>query len=76
MNFDMAAEMTSAKIARVLIDDDVAVENSDFTTGRRGVAGTAVVEKITGAAAEAGMDLAGLEALGHAANAAARSIDC
>jgi dihydroxyacetone kinase-like protein len=60
MNFDMAAEMASGNSARVLTNDDVAVENSSYTTGRRGVAGTVVVEKILGAAAEQGMDLAGL----------------
>ena len=76
MNFDMAAEMASARTARVLVNDDVAVENSSFTTGRRGVAGTVVVEKILGAAAEAGMGLDGLEALGHAVNAATRSMGC
>jgi len=76
MNFDMAAEMASARTARVLVNDDVAVENSSFTTGRRGVAGTVVVEKILGAAAEAGMGLDGLEALGNAVNAATRSMGC
>lgn len=76
MNFDMAAEMTSAPTAHVLINDDVAVENSSFTTGRRGVAGTVVVEKILGAAAEDGMDLAGLEALGNKVNGATRSMGC
>jgi len=76
MNFDMAAEMTSARTARVLLNDDVAVENSSFTTGRRGVAGTVVVEKVLGAAAEDGMDLDGLEALGNAVNGATRSMGC
>ncbi len=76
MNFDMAAEMASTRTARVLTNDDVAVENSSFTTGRRGVAGTVVVEKILGAAAEAGMDLDGLEALGNAVNGATRSMGC
>ena len=61
MNFDMAAEMPSGDIATVLTDDDVAVENSTYTTGRRGVAGTLVVEKIVGAAAERGADLAALQ---------------
>jgi phosphoenolpyruvate---glycerone phosphotransferase subunit DhaK len=74
MNFDMASEMATGKSARVLTNDDVAVENSSFTTGRRGVAGTVVVEKIVGAAAEAGMDLAGLEALGNKVNDATRSM--
>jgi phosphoenolpyruvate---glycerone phosphotransferase subunit DhaK len=74
MNFDMASEMATGKSARVLTNDDVAVENSSYTTGRRGVAGTVVVEKIVGAAAEAGMDLAGLEALGNKVNDATRSM--
>ena len=54
MNFDMAREMSGARFERVITDDDVAVENSLYTTGRRGVAGTLVVEKIVGAAAEQG----------------------
>ena len=40
---------------KVVINDDVAVENSTWTTGRRGVAGTVIVEKIVGAAAEQGV---------------------
>ena len=74
MNFEMAAEMTGGNIARVLTDDDVAVENSLFTTGRRGVAGTMIVEKIVGAAAERGMDLAGCQTLGDRVNKATRSM--
>ena len=58
MNFEMAAEMLPGDQASVLTNDDVAVEDSTYTTGRRGVAGTVVVEKIVGAAAEAGADLA------------------
>ncbi len=76
MNFEMAAEMAAGATARVLTNDDVAVENSSFTTGRRGVAGTVVVEKMLGAAAEAGMDLAGLQALGERVNGATRSMGC
>ena len=57
MNFDMAREMLGGNIETVLTDDDVAVENSLYTTGRRGVAGTLIVEKIAGAAAERGADL-------------------
>ena len=65
MNFDMAAEMCrAARSLTVITNDDVAVENSLYTTGRRGVAGTLVVEKIVGAAAEAGAGLAALKALG------------
>ena len=64
MNFDMAAEMATElgiEAMSVRTNDDVAVEDSLYTTGRRGVAGTLVVEKIVGAAAETGRDLAGAE---------------
>jgi phosphoenolpyruvate---glycerone phosphotransferase subunit DhaK len=57
MNFEMAAEMTGLRNAMVLVNDDVAVDNSSFTTGRRGVAGTVIVEKVVGSLAEAGADL-------------------
>ena len=72
MNFEMAAEMvadvTGAQVATVLTNDDVAVEDSTYTTGRRGVAGTLVVEKVVGAAAEAGADLAACKTLGDRTN--------
>jgi dihydroxyacetone kinase-like protein len=61
MNFEMAAEMAEAdgiKVAKVVVNDDVAVENSTWTTGRRGIAGTVFVHKIAGAKAETGADLA------------------
>jgi dihydroxyacetone kinase-like protein len=74
MNFDMAQEMSGTSIATVITDDDVAVEKSTFSTGRRGVAGTLIVEKIVGAAAEQGRNLAALKALGDRVNAATRSI--
>src|SRR3982074_1305561 len=74
MNFDMAREMSERPIATVITDDDVAVEKSTFSTGRRGVAGTLIVEKILGAAAEEGRDLAALKLLGDRVNAATRSI--
>jgi dihydroxyacetone kinase-like protein len=74
MNFDMAAEMAGREIMRVLIDDDVAVETSTYSTGRRGVAGTMVVEKIVGAAAEEGRSLVDLKALGDRVNARTRSM--
>ncbi|RUY10271.1 MAG: dihydroxyacetone kinase subunit DhaK [Mesorhizobium sp.] len=73
MNFDMAAEMADG-VLQVVTNDDVAVENSSYTTGRRGVAGTLVVEKIVGAAAEQGMALPALKALGDHVNAATRSM--
>lgn len=74
MNFDMAREMSGKTVATVITDDDVAVERSTFSTGRRGVAGTMIVEKIVGAAAEEGRKLDDLKALGDRVNAATRSI--
>ena len=63
MNFQMAAEMLDKGNTTVIVNDDVAVENSTYTTGRRGVAGTLIVEKIVGAAAERGDSLDALKAL-------------
>jgi dihydroxyacetone kinase-like protein len=74
MNFDMAAEMAQGKVAQIVTNDDVAVEDSLYTTGRRGVAGTMIVEKIVGAAAEQGQDLDALAALGRKVNGATRSM--
>ncbi|MDK8502204.1 dihydroxyacetone kinase subunit DhaK [Aerococcus sp. UMB1112A] len=68
MNFEMAmemAEMDDIPVAKVVVDDDIAVEDSDFTQGKRGVAGTVFVHKILGAAARSGGSLADLEALGQ-----------
>lgn len=73
MNFEMAAEMSEG-ILQIVTNDDVAVENSSYTTGRRGVAGTLVVEKIVGAAAEQGLALEPLKTLGERVNAATRSM--
>src|SRR5215469_2950650 len=74
MNFDMACEMSGKTVATVITDDDVAVEKSTWSTGRRGVAGTLIVEKIVGAAAEQGADLATLKALGNEVNKATRTM--
>ncbi len=74
MNFEMAAEMVDGESATVLTNDDVAVEDSLYTQGRRGVAGTVVVERIVGAAAEEGADLAACQALGDRVNAATGSM--
>ena len=74
MNFEMASEMYEGSHASVLTNDDVAVEDSTWTTGRRGVAGTVIVEKIVGAAAEAGAELATLQSLGTRVNARTRSM--
>jgi dihydroxyacetone kinase-like protein len=74
MNFQMAAEMVACDNATVIVNDDVAVEDSTYTTGRRGVAGTLIVEKIVGAAAERGDHLAALKALGDSVNKATASM--
>lgn len=71
MNCAMAAESVGSPIASVLVDDDVSTERA---TGRRGVAGTLVVEKIVGAAAERGDDLADVAALGARVAGRTRSI--
>jgi len=68
MNFEMAAEMLAVENATVLTSDDVAVVNSTYTTGRRGVAGTVIVEKTVGSLAESGADLAACKALGDKVN--------
>jgi len=60
MNFEMAkemAEMDGIKVSEVIVNDDVAVENSTYTQGRRGIAGTIFVHKIAGAKAEEGAEL-------------------
>lgn len=74
MNFEMAREMAGRRIETVIVNDDVAVENSSYTTGRRGVAGTMIVEKIVGAAAEEKRSLAALKALGDKVNVRTRSM--
>ena len=61
MNFDMAkdmAEMENIQVDFVIVDDDIAVENSTYTQGKRGVAGTVLVHKILGNLARSGADLA------------------
>jgi len=64
MNFEMAAEMAEGiEVEEVITNDDVAVEDSLYTTGRRGVAGTIFVHKIAGAKAEAGGSLAEVKAV-------------
>ena len=74
MNFEMAAEIAECRAATVITNDDVAVEKSTHSMGRRGVAGTLVVEKIVGAAAEKGVDLKGCAALAERVNARTRSM--
>ncbi|MDO4899664.1 dihydroxyacetone kinase subunit DhaK [Actinomyces sp.] len=78
MNFDMAAEMVAAEsgtqVATVVIADDVAVEDSLYTAGRRGVGVTVIVEKIAGAAAEEGRPLAEVAAVAKRTSEAGRSM--
>ncbi|MBC9786060.1 dihydroxyacetone kinase subunit DhaK [Heliobacterium chlorum] len=77
MNFDMAAEMAEAdgiKVAKVIVNDDVAVENSTWTTGRRGIAGTVFVHKIAGAKAETGADLEAVQQVAEKVIANVRSM--
>lgn len=66
MNFEMAAEMAEMegiKVKQVVVNDDVAVKDSLYTVGRRGVAGTVFVHKIAGAMAETGADLDEVQAV-------------
>ena len=72
MNFSLAAEMCGSNADTLVIDDDVSLEKS--MQGRRGVAGTMVVEKMLGAAAEAGADLPALKRLGTSVNGSTRSM--
>lgn len=74
MNFEMAAEMLPFESATVLTSDDCAVINSTYTTGRRGVAGTVIVEKCVGSLAETGASLQACKALGDKVNQRTSSI--
>jgi dihydroxyacetone kinase-like protein len=78
MNFEMAAEMAAAEgeieVVSVVTDDDVAVTDSLYTTGRRGVGVTVLLEKIVGAAAEEGRSLAEVADLARKVNGAGRSM--
>jgi len=77
LNFQMAAELLAdagIPTETVLIDDDVAVTDSLYTAGRRGVGATVLAEKICGAAATAGLSLAQVARIGREVNAQARSM--
>jgi len=77
MNFEMAAELAAeagVKVESIVTNDDVAVEDSLYTAGRRGVGTTVLLEKICGAAAEDGHDLATIAALGRKVNGWGRSM--
>jgi dihydroxyacetone kinase-like protein len=77
MNFEMAAELGGGEgieVEAVVIDDDVAVQDSLYTAGRRGVGATVLAEKVCGAAAEEGRNLADVAELCRKVNANARSM--
>jgi phosphoenolpyruvate---glycerone phosphotransferase subunit DhaK len=76
LNFQMATELaadSAIEVVSVLVDDDVAVEDSTYTAGRRGTGATVFVEKIAGAAAERGADLATVASIGGEVNERSRS---
>ncbi len=76
LNFQLAAELADdegIKVETVLVDDDVAVQDSLYTAGRRGTGGTVVVEKVAGALAERAPTLDAVAAIGRRANEASRS---
>ncbi len=77
MNFEMGAELAAAdgiEVRAVVVDDDVAVQDSLYTAGRRGVGLTVLLEKIVGAAAEEGQDLAAVADLAARVNGQGRSM--
>lgn len=78
MNFEMAAEMAAAdsgvRVESIVVDDDVAVQDSTYTAGRRGVGTTVLLEKIVGAAAEEGQDLDAVLELAKKVNGQGRSM--
>src|SRR5215217_3404826 len=77
LNFEMAGELGEAEGIEtdyVVTNDDVAVEDSTYTSGRRGIAGTIFVHKICGAAADDGKDLAGIKELAERVNSHVRSM--
>jgi phosphoenolpyruvate---glycerone phosphotransferase subunit DhaK len=77
MNFEMAAELADADgvtVESVVVDDDVAVQDSTYTAGRRGVGATVLVEKLAGAAADQGRDLSEVAEVARRVNAASRSM--
>ncbi|HKN56546.1 MAG TPA: dihydroxyacetone kinase subunit DhaK [Amycolatopsis sp.] len=76
LNFEMAAELAAEEgigVATVVVDDDVAVEDSTWTAGRRGTGAALFVEKIAGALAERGAPLWAVAEMGRRVNAASRS---
>jgi dihydroxyacetone kinase-like protein len=77
MNFQMAADMLTGEginVEQVVVNDDVAVKDSLYTAGRRGVGGTVIIEKLIGAHAQAGASLAEVKELAERVNANVRSM--
>lgn len=77
MNFEMAGELAETEginVDSVVVNDDVAVENSTWTTGRRGIAGTVFVHKLAGAAAEKGLELPAVKRIAEKVIAGVRSM--
>lgn len=77
MNFEIASELAQAdgiEVRAVVVADDVAVQDSTFTAGRRGVGGTVLIEKLIGALAERGGSLAEVETLARRVNTSVRSM--
>ena len=78
LNFEMAAELVAAErgteVVSVVVDDDVAVQDSLYTAGRRGVGLTVLLEKVVGAAADQGRPLADVAALARRVNETGRSM--
>ncbi|MFD6352707.1 dihydroxyacetone kinase subunit DhaK [Nocardia tengchongensis] len=78
MNFEMAAELAAAEsgaeVRTVVVNDDVAVQDSLYTAGRRGVGATLILEKMAGAAAEQGRPLAEVARIAETVNARSRSM--
>ncbi|MBS3681616.1 dihydroxyacetone kinase subunit DhaK [Ornithinibacillus massiliensis] len=77
LNFEMAAElaeMEGIQVEKVIVNDDVAVEDSSFTTGRRGIAGTIFVHKLAGAKAASGASLEEVKSVAEKVVANVRSM--
>nr|WP_266096495.1 dihydroxyacetone kinase subunit DhaK [Rubrobacter marinus] len=77
LNFEMAGELAEAEGIQtdyIIVNDDVSVEDSTYTTGRRGIAGTIFVHKIAGAAADDGKDLSGVGEIASRVNSNLRSM--
>ena len=68
LNFEMAGEMSDYPCESIIVNDDIALENSTYTVGQRGIAGTIYIHKIAGAKAESGASLSDVRAVAHKVN--------